>query len=259
MTSELVATEKPVGRLSVTYLLCLMAGIGIAITIAREVEQLRFSADRIYYRKDPAEIDGFGLIVASVYGLCLTTFLFAIRSGQVWKSPGKILALLFASMCVLNWGLDGFSGAVTSSRINFALPAGFDVSQRVSNSYGYIFGIWYRNFATSVGYVVVLPLLMFVLYKTRKQPVAWRVVWMGFLAFDLLVIADIYFGTSSLMPPYLRPWYFDLAIGLPLALLAVALLTSLFRKQYIDWWTAVVSLPLLLTWCVGVGWRMMTT
>jgi hypothetical protein len=254
MTSQTDAAQRSAGRLSIAYLLCLTAGIGIAITVARGIEQLRFSADSWYYNQDaPAEIDRGGLLVASLYGLCLTTFLFAIRSGRIWESPGKILALLFACMCLLNWGLDAFAGAVASYRTSFELHTAFPIARGVGDPRGYIAGIWYRNFAPSVGYVVALPLLAYVLVKTRNQRTAWRAVWMGFLAFDLLVIADIYFRASSFLPPNLDRWYFELALGLPLTLLAVALLDSIFRRERVDWWTAFVSLPLLVAWAIGLA------
>ena len=237
-----------------------MAGVGIAITVTRGIEQLRFAADNWYYGKtSAAEIDRYGMMVASLYGLCLTTFLFAIRSGEIWRSPGKILAVLFASMCVLDWGLEAFAGAVTSYRISLGMPTESPTFRAAADSRGYIFGIWYRSFAPSIGYVVGLPLLAFVLFKTREQRASWRVVWLGFLGFDLLAITEIFFRASSSLPLSWRPWYFEMSIGLPLTLLAAALLNALFRRQHVDWWTTVVSVPLLLVWGTQIAFKSIAT
>jgi ABC-type polysaccharide transport system permease subunit len=101
--------------------------------------------------------------------------------------------------------------------------------------------------------------LAFVLFKTRRQQATWRVVWLGFLGFDLLVIAESFFRASESLPLVWRSWYFELSIGLPLTLLAAALLNALFRRQHVDWWTTVVSVPLLLGWGTQIAFKSIAT
>jgi len=234
-------------RLSVLYLLCLTAGVGIAISITRGIERLRFPADAFYYNLDGIQgIDAFAALVAAVYGVCLTTFIFAWRSGDLWGSPGKILALLFATMCVLNWALDLFAALLMNYRMLLQPPAG------VPDTRGYIAGIWYGNFAPSLGYVAGLPILALVAYKTRTQKFSWRFVWIGFLIFAVLIVAEMHFNVGQYVPSSLRAWYFEMAIGLPVILLALALCFSLLRREQIDWWTTITAPLIICVWGVGI-------
>ena len=92
-------------RMTIAYLLALSVGIAVSITAMRAVERIRFPADQWYYLQDStSDIDARGWLVAFIYGLCLTTFLYAYRSGQIWQSPGKILAI--AVRCDVRAGLE---------------------------------------------------------------------------------------------------------------------------------------------------------
>ncbi len=56
-------------RLSILYLMCVSAGVGIAMSVTRGIERLRFPADAIYYQLDG--IHGIGArdaLTAGVYG-----------------------------------------------------------------------------------------------------------------------------------------------------------------------------------------------
>lgn len=235
-------------RLSVLYLLCLTAGVGIAISIARGIERIRFPADAFYYKLDSIQgIDTFAALVAAVYGVCITTFIFAWRSGDLWGSPGKILALLFATMCVLNWGLDLYAAVLMNYRMQLPQPAA-----GVPDTRGYIAGIWYSNFAPSLGYVAGLPVLAFVAYKTRRQRVSWRFVWIGFLMFALLIVSHMHFNADRYVPTSLRPWYFEMAIGIPITLLVFALCFGLLRRERIDWWTTITAPLIIAVWGIGI-------
>ncbi len=68
-------------------------------------------------------------------GVCLTTFVFAYRSGDLWGSPGKILALVFATMCLLNWALDLLAALVMK------LSHAGATATRSTDNRGYIAGI----------------------------------------------------------------------------------------------------------------------
>jgi len=260
MSADLTAhpSEGQASRLSIAYLLCLMAGVGIAIATVRAIEHMRFPADSWYYRATVAGNGSvFGLVVASIYGLCLITFLFAIRAGRIWDSPGKVLALLFTAMCVLDWGLEASAATIVSYRVEHLVADGSNVARGVATPEGYVFGIWYRAFAATVGYVAAFPLLVLVCFKTRRQTIAWRIAWLGFVIFDLLVIADIYLRARELLPGAVRDLYFELAIGLPMVLTAVALLYSLVRRLGIDWWTTVIAAPTVGFWVVVLGTKLM--
>ncbi|QDT03313.1 hypothetical protein K227x_16950 [Rubripirellula lacrimiformis] len=234
-------------RLSILHLLCLTAGVGIAITITRGIDRLRFSADAIYYNLDGIQgIDAFAALVAAVYGVCLTTFIFAYRSGDLWGSPGKTLALLFATMCVLNWTLDLFAAVLMNYRMQIGPPVG------MPDTRGYITGIWYRDFAPSLGYVFGLPVLALVVYKTRLQGASWRMVWIGFFVFALLIVGTMHFDVDQHLPIAIRPWYFEIAIGIPIVLLALATGLSLLRRERLDWWTTITAPLIIVVWGIGV-------
>jgi hypothetical protein len=234
-------------RLSILYLLCVTASVGIAISVTRGIDGLRFPADAIYYNLDGIHgIDAFAALVAAVYGVCLTTFIFAWRSGDLWGSPGKTLALLFATMCVLNWGLDLFAAVLMNYRMRVQLPVG------MPDTRGYIVGIWYRNFAPSLGYVAGLPILALVAYKTRLQPFSWRIVWIGFFVFALLIVGAIHFEAGRYLPISLQPWYFEFAIGIPIVLLALATCVSLLRRDRLDWWTTLTAPLIIAVWGISI-------
>jgi len=235
-------------RLSIRYLLCVMAGVGIAISVSRGIEYLRFPADAVYYNLDAVgDVDAFGMLVAAIYGVCLTTFIFAWRSGDVWSSSGKTLALLFATMCVLHWALDLIAALVTNYRMQEQVAVGGPDTR------GYIGGIWYRNLAPSIGYIAGLPILAMAVYKTKLQRLSWRMVWIGFLTFALLIIGFIHFDFGQYVPKSVRPWYFELAIGIPIVLLVLALLASLARHERVDWWTTIIAPLIIIAWAIGIA------
>ena len=241
--------KKTVGteQLSILFLMSVMAGVGIALSVSRGIERLRFPADSLYYGLESVpEIDTYAILVATVYGICVTTFIFAVRSGDLWSSPGKILALLFATMCILEWSLELTAATI----VNYRMQEDFTSSG--ADSRGFIFGIWYRNLASSLGYIAGLPVLVFTVYKTRSQRFGWWLVWLAFLIFALLIIGLIHFGANTYLPSPLRPWYFEIAIGIPICSLLIALITSQVRKDKLDWWTVLIGPLLIGTWVIWI-------
>ncbi len=81
-----------------------------------ELNVLRFPADAIYYQLDG--IHGIGARDALPWRLwgVPDDIIFAYRSGDLW-GPGKILALVFATMCLLNWALDLLAALVMNYRM----------------------------------------------------------------------------------------------------------------------------------------------
>jgi hypothetical protein len=254
-------------RLSLLYILSVTAGVGVAISIAQGIEHLRFPADAAFHRlKEVRRLGGFDALVASLYGVCVTTFIFAWRSGGLWSSPGKILSLLFATMCVLNWTLDLFAAAVMNYRMHLysqsvaletsIVGGGNSILSALGPSEN-IFGIWYRNFAPSIGYVAGLPVLAFVIYKTRFQRFYWQAVWIGFFIASLLIAGSINFDLDNFLPGAIGSWYFEIATGIPMILLAIALLVTVARREQLDWWT-IVTAPLAIgVWSVLIGLKAM--
>ena len=173
--------------------------------------------------------------------------LIAARSRDFWLSPGKTLALLFATMCLLDWGLQFVAAVVTNVRLQSELAPGVDDTR------AYIFGIWYRSFAVEVGYVASLPILLLVLYKTKSQHAIWRMAWLGFLIFALLIVGNVHFEFQRFISPRLNVWYFEAAIGVPVCLLIVAVVRSVVRRAPMDWWTTLTVIPVVSVWCIGVA------
>ncbi|MEM8667789.1 MAG: hypothetical protein AAGG48_09760 [Planctomycetota bacterium] len=235
-------------RLSILHLMLLTAGISIALVVARCIEHVRFTADAHYYNLERVvELDLFGVLVASIYGLSVTLLVFAVGSKDFWVNPGKTLALLFASMCILNWGLELFAATVTHFRLTTTTQA-----TGVADNRGYIWGIWYRSLAVDVGYVVCLPILLWVIYKTREQPLLWRTTWIAFLVFALLIIGQVHFGLTGYVTAFFANWYFEAAIGLPIFQMAAAAIRSASKGE-INWWTTVTALAIAAAWCAGVA------
>jgi hypothetical protein len=234
------------GRLNIAYLMCATAAVAVGITVARAIENLYFPADSLLLGvRAPAGPNLMGIAVSSIYGLSVVTWLFAVRSGDVWQSPGKVLAMLFGSMCVLNWGLDTVAGVVMMRRI---VDLGPVPPTGVPSQLCYIAGIWYRSFAATLGYPLFAPVFLFILVKTRRQPMHWRLAWLAFFVFDLAMIAASHRSSNTWIPLLLRPRFVVYAMGVPMVCMAVALLVDVVRRRSLDWWTIVTVVPSLILW-----------
>ncbi|TWT79628.1 hypothetical protein CA13_10320 [Planctomycetes bacterium CA13] len=230
----------------------LTAGISIAFFVARGIEHLRFPADAHYYKLEcPSGVHAFGMLIAAIYGLCVTMVVLAIRARDFWLSPGKTLALLFTTMCVLNWSLEFIASAVTYVRMQTDLAPG------VVDRRGYILGIWYGNFAVDVGYVACLPVLLWVICKTKNQPFCFRLTWVGFLFFALLIIGQVHLGFRTYVGSALNFWYFEAAIGIPICLLIAAIARSVTRRDAMDWWTIMTAVPVISVWFVAISLKLL--
>ena len=241
-------------RLSILFLMAITTGIAISFSVLQATEFFRFPADSYYYQLEDfrgPSVQGF--VIAALYGICLTTFLFAVRTTNFWNSPGKILALLIGAMCVLNWGLEFFAAVLTFVRFKEdILPGTFD-------NRGFIFGIWYRNFAPAVGYILAIPLCSYVIFKSFHRVGYWVIVWFGFLGFSILMVAWLHLGIAGILPTFVRTWYFEGAIGIPILLLIAANLIAVVRQQKLDWWTSIMSTVLVLVWITTIALKTMAT
>jgi hypothetical protein len=237
-------------RLSIAYLLVATAAVAIGITVARAINDLYFLSDaRFYGAPSPAHLDLMAIAVSSIYGLSVATWFFAIRSGHVWQSPGKMLAMLFGAMCLINWGLDTIAGVVTAYRVRdvWTVPPIL-----VPHHLGYIGGIWYRSFAVKLGYPLMAPFFLVVMVKARRQPIPWQITWWAFFAFDLAMITASHNGWNAWIPRSRQPRFVVDAIGLPMICMAIALLLDVVRRRPIDWWTMAIAIPSVILWgCVA--------
>jgi hypothetical protein len=239
--------ETRTSRLSIFYLLCLTAGVGISISVSRGIGQLRFPADSLYYRTETASsIDALAILVAMVYGVSLTTTFFAWKSGTLWDSPGKTLAFLFSVICVLDWSIQIAASIVMYYRMQGELVAGSPDNRP------FITGIWYRNLAPAYGYAMGLPALLVAARKTKSQGLAWRMVWCSFLLFSILIIGQMHFNFEHYVPPSVSGWYFEIALGIPMILMAAAIGWNFIRGTPLDWWTTFTAPLVIATWCAGL-------
>lgn len=230
----------------------LMAGIGIALSLARCIEFLRSAADAHYYNlPSDSGLTLSGMLVASVYGLSVTLLLCAVQSGDVWSSPGKVLALLFATMCIFNWGLEFVAAGIMHVRFRH------EWTPEDAAELGYVFGIWYRDFAVRVGYVACLPVLLCVQYKARHHDWLWRLTWAAFFKFALLIIGYVFFGFVDMVPSVVANWYFEAAIGIPIFLMIAATTGSAWKAR-LDWWTTVTTSAIAGVWCLSVVIKLRT-
>ncbi len=243
--------SRNVSRLSIRYLLAVTAAVGCSIAVARGIAQLRFAADSHFYNVPSVpELAADELLIAAIYGSCVATFLFAAKSADFWKSPGKTLSLLFATMCILNWTLELIAALIVQSRLGPLL------SVQTDRSAGYILGTWYRDFAPAFGYIAAIPILVLALFKSNQQSLCWRFVWIGFLVFDLLIVGFMHFDLWKYAPSQISSRYFEIAMGIPVSLLAWAMIITIARRRPMDWWTASIGTLIIVAWSVGTAIRM---
>jgi hypothetical protein len=98
-----------------------------------------------------------------------------------------------------------------------------------------------------------LPILLWVLYRTRQHDLLWRLTWTGFFAFALLIIGYNHFGFGNYVASVVATWYFEAAIGIPVCLMVAATARSAARRDTIDWWTAITVIAIASVWCIGIA------
>jgi len=237
------------GRLSVGKLMVVTGGVAVAFSLQRVVLEARSLADVPYYGWQPVNFNLSSGLVALVYGLTFTLFVLAWSSKPFWSIPGKTLAMLFAAMGILDWSLDWLASTIVINRFALGPKPSADWQR------GWIWGIWYQQFSAALGYLLAIPLLLWVMVRSRQQHLTWRLAWCGFLVFSLAILARVYLPTQY--PPWIERWYFKVAIGLPIILLAVAWTRGFCRRE-LDWWTSLTCIPLILAWITAVGTKWMT-
>ncbi|PHQ35874.1 hypothetical protein [Rhodopirellula bahusiensis] len=241
--------KKDTRRLGIYELMLITAGIAVAFAINRGLSVMRHVPDWAWRgAESAARINGMDVLVACVYGMSLSVYLLAIRSKPFWNSPGKTLALLFATMCLLDWTLDFFASSTVALRFLVDPQAGN------SNTAGYVLGIWYEQFSARLGYLFGLPVLILAIIQSRQQHLTWRLAWVGFLVFDLAIVAVLNVDSIASFPRTVLNWYFEIALGIPVVLLAIAFFRGMVKRD-LDWWTVLTCVPVFVAWMVAVVMR----
>lgn len=240
---EVESASDSSNKLTVTYLLWVTTGVAVAIAAARAIQQLRFQADYLYYSPDErANMYAFEGLISLVYGVCITSFIFACRSGSLWNSPGKTLALLFAIMGAVDSLFEFVAAVIMYQRMEAPLP------NTVLDHRPFIAGIWYRYLSSSIGYILGVPITAVIIYKTRKQRFGWRMVWIGFFLSALIMLGAEHLRFKDYVTDWITDRQFEIATGIPTILIANALLFSLLRRDRLDWWTLVIAPLIIITW-----------
>ena len=234
------------------------AGVALSLTVAKLINELGVDAwNRLVpYNPQTAGLEAFGYITAIVYGTCLSLFLIAVRTRGFWKSPGKIILMIFAMICIIDWGLTVFANSMIIQHISVTkvappasgLGAVSDVSYVTAS--GHVLGYYYQNLPGEIGYWLGLPVLVFALIRSREESKLWKLVWIGFLCFTILMLLEFTGWRAKLvdLPMRYRVFYFPVALGIPMVAMVVAFLNDLARKHMIDWWTTLTCTLLPLAW-----------
>ncbi|MEM7453240.1 MAG: hypothetical protein AAF456_02685 [Planctomycetota bacterium] len=237
-----MSTGSKQNRLSIMHLMMWTAGIALAITIAGGIKWLRTTA-AYQYSQWPyqTEMDTFDYMAAVVYGTSVVLFLFAVRSPDFWSSPGKIVMMIMALMCVLDWVL--------------TIAASEWVLHQSSFSQYPLPGIYFANLAPAVGYTLSIPLTIFILCLARTPGLRWRITWFCFLLFGTMMFLLIWVPDRTVykLPHPVRNWYFECAIGLPMVAMFIAFSIDLIRRSKVDWWTTVACTLLPSIWLLHVS------
>ena len=239
------------------------AGVAVSLTVSKLVNELNVDAWNrlIPYSPQTAGMAVFDFIIAIVYGTCLTLFLIAARTRDFWKSPGKIILMIFAMICIIDWSLTVFADSMIIQHISViqgpppvnGLGAVSDVSYVTAN--GYVFGYYYQSLPGQIGYWLGIPLLLFTLFRSREESKLWKFVWTGFLCFTILMLLEFTGWRAQWLnfPPGYMAFHFFVAIGIPMVAVFVAFTSDLIRKREVDWWTTLTCTLLPVAWLAMVA------
>lgn len=249
--------------LTITRLLIWTAGVAASLAVAKLINELSVDAwNRLVpYNPQATGLDASGYLTAIVYGTCLSLFLIAARTQDFWKSPGKIILMIFAMICIIDWGLTVFACSMIIQHISVieapppasALGAISDVSYVTAG--GYVLGYYYQNLPGEIGYWLGIPILLFALFRSREESNLWKLVWIGFLCFTVMMLLEFTGWRAQLfsLPMSYRQFYFPVVLGIPIIAMVVAYLNDLVRKHAIDWWTTLACTLLPVAWLAMVS------
>ena len=230
-------------RLSIRHLLWITLCVAFAFFVSRGLVLLRFPVDAHY--RNLSSIEPFGpieMLIAGTYGCALALFTIAARSKQFWNSPGKTLSLIIACMCLMDWSLTLIATLVVRARLSVELASG------VADSRGTLLGIWYHDFPAEIGYVLSLPMLAFVIYKTQGQRLAWRITWFGFALSAICVATEIHFDLSPYIPRFVLYYSYPILWAIPTFATLIAMSVDLMHQHPVDWWTRYGAATVFFVW-----------
>lgn len=265
--------EEPSSNpLTIKTLLVWTAGVAIALTITKSIKSLSAAAwnQTVPYNPQETLLTSSDYLTAVVYGTCLALFLLVVASKDFWRSPGKIALMIFALICVIDWGLSVFAYTMIIQNVEVVgktiyngtdhvlALGGISTSEWVTDNFE-IFGVHYGNFAPRYGYLVGIPIFLWIAFKSREQSWAWKLVWFGFVFFSVAMLLR-FIGWQIPIPNLLPAYYFHVILGVPLLLMVFALASDLIRKRKVDGWTMVVCTGLPTMWLVMtamqlIGWQ----
>lgn len=249
--------------LTIARLLIWTAGVAASLTAAKLMNELSTDAWNRLVPNDPqdAGLDASGYLTAIVYGTCLSLFLIATRIQDFWKSPGKIILMIFAMICIIDWGLTVFACSMIKQHISVTetvnastlgpIPVSYPTSDvSYVTAEGNIFGYYYQNLPGQIGYWLGIPVLLFALFRSREESKLWKLVWIGFLCFTVMMLLEFTGWRAKLfsLPMSYRQFYFPVVLGIPIVAMVVAYLNDLMRKHAIDWWTTLACTLLPVAW-----------
>ena len=256
-----IATQND-SPLTIGRLMIWTAGVAVSMAAAKLINELSVDAWNRLVPSNPqaAGLEVMDYLAAFVYGTCLSLFLIGARTRDFWKSSGKIILMIFALICIIDWSLTIFANSMIISHISVVEvppPAnGFSAVSDVSyvTPGGIVFGYYYQNLPGEIGYWRGIPVLLLALYRSREQSKLWKFVWIGFLCFTTLMLL-LFTGWQERLfhlPSRYRVFYFIVALGIPIVAMVVAYLNDLIRKHHVDWWTTLACTLLPVAWLVMV-------
>ncbi|QDT04858.1 hypothetical protein K227x_32550 [Rubripirellula lacrimiformis] len=235
-------------RLAIRHLFWITLGVALAFCVSRGLVLLRFPVDAHYRNLSSVEpIDPVGILIAGAYGCAISLFSIAARSKQFWASPGKTLSLIIACMCLIDWILTLVATLVVRARLSVELAPG------VSDLRGELFGIWYDVLVEEVGFVLCLPILTFVIYKTRRQRIAWRVAYNGFLVFAICAATWNHFDLSPYIPRFVLYHWYPICMAIPAFAILIAICVDCVNQHSVDWWTLYGAASVFSVWIALVA------
>jgi hypothetical protein len=249
--------------LTITRLMVWTAGVAVSLTVAKLLNELSVDAwNRLVpYNPQSAGLDTPGYITAIVYGTCLSLFLIAARTQNFWKSPGKIILMIFAMICIIDWGLTVFACSMIIRHISVieAPPPASGLGAVSDVSYvtvgGHVLGYYYENLPGEIGYWLGIPILLFALFRSQEESRLWKLAWFGFLCFTVMMLLEFTGWRAQLfkLPVSYRLFYFPIALGVPIIAMVVAYLNDLLKRHSIDWWTTLACTLLPIAWLAMVS------
>ena len=246
-------------RFSIQHLFGWTTAIAISLALVQLIRRLRFPADSWYHGIPEISIGLGDWVLAIMYGTGLALSVFAFRTRSIWDSPGKIIALIFGTACVIHLGLDLSAAGLLAYRFKYSIEEANAYVPLIADARGLIFQTWYENIAVYYGYILLLPFLAYVVFRTWSQRSIWKIVWVSILIFIVASIGRLYFNSHHWFPSTIAKHYFTISISIPILAIMFSFGWDLvFHRGRLDWWTilsaSVFSIGSFVIGFLSLGW-----